>query len=232
MTSPATHLPAGYSLRVMEERDHPSIAAICKAVYPNEPPYSHAELVAHHRVFPEGQFVVQHDESQRAVGGHFTLIVRMKSFFLDDSWETVTAGDTFADHDPAHGETLYGADLIVDPNHQHHGIGRALTLAARELAVARRLWRMVGGSRMPGYGKYVNALPPDTYIARVKEGTLVDPVLTAHLHDGWDVLAPIRGYLPFDVESAGWSAVIDWINQNCPPPAGEEVDRLPRHRPL
>lgn len=212
----------------MTDRDHPSIARICGIVYPEERPYDDSELAAHQRIFPEGQFVVIHDASDVAVAGHFTLIVDLRKFHLDDSWETMTAGDTFADHDPVEGHTLYGADLIVDPAHQHHGIARALTLAARELVAARSLWRMVGGSRMPGYGRCASRMSPENYIADVKAGVLVDPVLTAHLHDGWEVVAPIRGYLPHDTESAGWSAVIDWINRVCPPPPGEELLRLPR----
>lgn len=228
---PTSHesLPEGYTLRCMGRRDDADIARICRSVYPTERPYTDEELCEHQQVFPEGQFVVTHDASGATVAGHFTLILRMAAFHIDDSWEVMTAGDTFEDHDPAHGETLYGADLIVDPAHQHHGIARALTLAARELAEARRLCRMVGGSRMPGYGQHQHSLTPAQYVERVRQGQLVDPVLTAHLHDGWSVVCPIRGYLPFDAESAGWAAVIVWINPECPPPAGLELERLP-HR--
>jgi GNAT superfamily N-acetyltransferase len=189
----------------MEERDFADTSTICAAVYPSETPYTAEELVADQRVFPEGQFVVQHDASGAVAGAHLTLVLRLRLFHLDDSWDTLTAGGTFADHDPT-GHTLYGADLFVHPGHQHHGIGRALTLAARELVVVRSLWRMVGGSRMPGYGKLTDQIAPDDYVARVKRGELVDPVLTVHLHDGWDAITAIRGYLPHDAESAGWAA--------------------------
>lgn len=227
MTAAAGHLPEGYSLRLMEERDYHDASAICAAVYPTELPYTAEELVAHHRVFPEGQFVAQHDASGAVAGAHLTLVVRLRLFHVDDSWDTLTAGGTFADHDPS-GHTLYGADLFVHPGHQHHGIGRALTLAARELVSARALWRMIGGSRMPGYGKLAGRVAPDDYIAMVKRGELVDPVLTVHLHDGWDAITAIRDYLPHDLESAGWAAVIQWLNPACPPPPEFDVTRLPR----
>jgi hypothetical protein len=87
---------------------------------------------------------------------------------------------------------------------------------------------MVGGSRMPGYGRFVASLEPNTYISKVKQAELTDPVLTAHLHDGWDAVTAIRGYLPHDEESAGWAAVIRWINPDCPPPPGHELERLSR----
>ena len=83
---------------------------------------------------------------------------------------------------------------------------------------------------MPGYGAWAAKLEPNDYIARVRAAQMVDPVLTAHLHDGWDAVTAIRGYLPHDEESAGWAAVIQWINPDAPPPESADLRRLP-HRP-
>ena len=230
MKEASLHLPEGYSLRLMSEADYTQISTICGMVYPTERPYTDEELSAHHRIFPEGQFVVIHEESGAVAGAHFTLLIAFMHFHLDDSWETLTAGGSFADHDPE-GHTLYGADLFIHPAHQHHGLGKALTVATRELVSRMKLWRMVGGSRMPGYGKVANAILPDEYISKVKNKEVTDPVLTAHLHDGWDVVTAIQGYLPHDVESAGWAAVIQWINAECQPPPDFDVSRIPRKNP-
>ncbi|MFM7141237.1 MAG: GNAT family N-acetyltransferase [Alphaproteobacteria bacterium] len=221
------HLPEGYSIRSMASADYPEIAGICAAVYPAETPYTTEELAAHHAVFPAGQFVVEHDATGRVAGVHFTLRLDLEHFHLDDDWDTLTARDTFADHDPE-GHTLYTAEMMTHPEHQHHGIARALTNAARGLARGHGIWRMVGGSRLSGYHDWVGRLDPDAYVDRVRRGEMVDPVLTAHLHDGWDAVAPIFGYLPHDEESAGWSAVIQWLNPECPTPPGFEITRLPR----
>ena len=211
----------------MAPRDYSDVSAICATVYPTEEPYTERELGPHHRVFPQGQFVVQHDATRRVVGAHLTLVLSLRLFHLDDSWETLTAGGSFTDHDP-NGHTLYGADLFVHPEHQHHGIARALTLATRDLVRAMSLWRMVGGSRMPGYARVAAEIAPDDYIGKVKRGELTDPVLTAHLHDGWDVITAIRGYLPHDRESAGWAAVIQWLNPASPPPPELDLSRMSR----
>ncbi|MEY3027402.1 MAG: hypothetical protein RLZZ238_2299 [Planctomycetota bacterium] len=221
------HLPDGYEIRVMRESDHPEISAICATVYPTERPYTESELRAHHALFPEGQFIVEHAPTGAVAGAHFTLVVDMSHFHVDDSWDELTAGGSFSDHDPR-GHTLYGADLFVHPAHQHHGLGRALTEATRGLVRSRRLWRMVGGSRMPGFGKHAGAIAPDEYIALVKRAEMTDPVLTAHLHDGWDAITAIRGYLPHDEESAGWAAVIQWVNPDRPPPPQFDLSRVPR----
>ena len=122
-----------------------------------------------------------------------------------------------ADHD-ASGPTLYGADVFVSPDHQHHGLAHALTDATRGLVAAEQLWRMVGGSRLPGYAAVADVLPADEYVREVVAGTRIDPVLSAHLKDGWQVVKPIHGYLQHDLESANWAAVIQWVNPECPPP--------------
>jgi len=222
MNDAQRHLPDDYAIRLMRDGDRPEISAICASVYPTERPYTDEELSAHRALFPEGQFVVEHLPSGAVAGAHFTLMVNMLHFHVDDSWETLTAGGTFADHDPS-GHTLYGADLFVHPSHQHHGLGRALTEATRGLVRDKGLWRMVGGSRMPGYGRLAQAVDPDEYITRVKRAELTDPALTAHLHDGWDAIIAIRGYLPHDEESAGRAAVIQWLNPGSPPPPDFDI---------
>ena len=47
----------------MAERDYAGLSEICATVYPTEVPYTPQELAAHHRVFPEGQFVVEHSQA-------------------------------------------------------------------------------------------------------------------------------------------------------------------------
>ena len=213
-------LPPDYRIRLMAPADFAAIAAICRVVYPHDEPYTPAELAEHLAVYPQGQFVVEHAPTQQAVGVHFTLRLHLADFHIDDPWNVLTARGTFADHDPA-GHTLYGADVFVSPAHQHHGLAHALTDATRHLVVAESLCRMVGGSRLPGYGAVAADMPAERYVREVVAGTRTDPVLTAHLKDGWQAVKAIHGYLQHDPESADWAAVIQWVNPACPPPAGE-----------
>jgi GNAT superfamily N-acetyltransferase len=211
-------LPPDYRIRLMQAADYAAISEICRVVYPHDTPYTAGELAAHHAVYPQGQFVAEHGPTGAAVGVHFTLRLRMADYHLDDPWDLLTAHGTFADHDPI-GPTLYGADVFVSPEHQHHGLAHALTDATRGLVVAENLWRMVGGSRLPGYGAVAGVVPATEYVREVVQGARVDPVLSAHLKDGWQVVKPIFGYLQHDQESANWAAVIQWVNPECPPPA-------------
>lgn len=210
-------LPTNYTIRRVEPSDFDAIIAICQLVYPDENPYTIQELDDHRQVFPQGQFVAVETTRDEVAGVHFTLRLRMADFHIDDSWAVLTAGGTFLDHEP-NGHTLYGADIMVHPHHQHHGIGHALTDAARFLVQSERLWRMIGASRLPGYGKVCATESIDEYVGNVVRGTQTDPVLSVHLKDGWSPVRPIRGYLQHDPDSAGWAEVIQWVNPECPPP--------------
>lgn len=118
-------------------------------VYPTETPYTLDELDDHRKVFLQGQFVAIHDDDDAVAGVHFTVRLHMLDFHIDDSWDVLTSGGSFLVHDPE-GPTLYGADIMVHPRDQHHGIVHALTDQARFVVQEERLWRMVEASRFPG----------------------------------------------------------------------------------
>jgi len=117
-------------------------------------------------------------------------------------------------------------DIMVHPVHQHHGIAHALTDQARFLVQAESLWRMVGASRLPGYGKHCSDMSVEKYVDAVLEGKHFDPVLSIHLKDGWSVVRPIHGYLQHDEDSVGWAVVIQWVNPDCPPPPEFDLRKL------
>jgi GNAT superfamily N-acetyltransferase len=219
-------LPANYKIRLVTPKDYDAIIDICKRVYPTERPYTAEELDDHRQVFPQGQFAACDTANDVVAGVHFTLRLRMSDFHIDDPWDVLTAGGSFLDHKPD-GPTLYGADIMVDPHHQHHGIAHALTDQARYLVQEERLWRMVGASRLPGYCKYCSTMKVEDYVEAVVAGKAFDPVLSLHLKDGWTVVRPIQGYLQHDEDSAGWAVVIQWVNPDCPPPPEFDLRRLP-----
>lgn len=206
-----------YRIRNMTREDFAPIGEICRRVYPHDVPYTEAELAEHNARFPQGPIVAEHVPTASVAGVHFTLRLKFEDYHIDDSWDVLTDHGTFDDDDP-NGHTLYGADVFVSPDHQHHGLAHALTDAARAVVVDESLWRMVGGSRLPGYAKVAATVPADVYVAEVVAGTRTDPVLTVHLKDGWSVVKPIYGYTQNDPDSANWAAVIQWINPACPPP--------------
>lgn len=193
-------------------RDFEGITDLCRRTYPDTPPWSAEQLSSHLRLFPEGQYVALHGPEEKVVGMCASLIVDWEDYHMLDSWEQFTADGMFTNHNPNHGRTLYGAEVIVDCALQHHGIGDKLYRARRELAESHKLLRIRAGSRLRGYSRCATRLQPENYVLDVVEGTEYDPTLSFQLKEGFHVLAVVPHYLTDDPESMGYAAVIEWLN--------------------
>ena len=128
--------------------DFDGIVALTRRVYPDSVPWSKEQLSSHLAVFPEGQFVALEDAV--IVGMAASLIVLWDDYHFEATWRDFTASGTFKNHDPARGRTLYGAEVMVDPERQGAGIGTALYSARRDLCVRLGLRRIRAGARLAG----------------------------------------------------------------------------------
>lgn len=169
-------------------------------------------LASHLRVFPEGQFVAVREDTGDVVGMSASLIVLWDDYDITTSWRDFTAGGTFTNHDPEHGRTLYGAEVMVTPDLQGHGIGSKLYSAREDLALRLGLLRIRAGARLRDYHRYADAMSAEEYVAAVCAGEIRDPTLTFQLHRGFRVIGVVERYLRFDPESLGYAAVIEWVN--------------------
>jgi hypothetical protein len=118
----------------------------------------------------------------------------------------------FTNHDAEHGHTLYGAEAIVDPTLQGHGIGGRLYAARRELVERLGLLRIRGGARLRSYHRYASRMSPADYVVKVVHGLIDDQTLSFQLHEGFHVLAVVPHYLSGDPETLGYAALIEWLN--------------------
>lgn len=195
--------------------DFAGIIEMTRRVYSGTPPWTIAQLTSHLAVFPEGQFVAL-DAAGAVVGMAASLIVLWDDYDFETNWRDFTADGTFTNHDPAHGRTLYAAEVMVDPARQGKGIGGQLYKARRDLVVALGLRRIRAGARLRGYHRFAPTLSPREYVTRVEGGALSDPTLSFQLKHGFRVLAVVSGYLRHDDESLGHAAVIEWLNPDAP----------------
>ncbi len=213
----------------MRAEDFPAITALCQRVYPDSPPWTALQLQSHLDLFPEGQMVAV-DADGVVVGYSASLIVFWDDYDVSSSWRDFTAVGTFTNHDPERGRTLYGSEVMVDPDRQRQGIGKALYRARRELVERLGLLRIRAGARLRGYGKHASRMSAEEYVRRVEAGTLRDATLSFQLREGFRVLAVVPSYLRHDPESAGWAAVIEWVNvdaHDAPAPAPEPPTTQP-----
>lgn len=200
-------------IRPTHPEDFPGIIAVCRAVYPESRPWREDQLASHLQIFPEGQLVAV-APGGRVVGVASSLIIAWNDYDPTEGWADFTDRGMFTNHDPEHGRTLYGAEIMVDPAEQGHGIGHLLYAARRRIARERQLLRIRAGARLRGYGDFASEMDADTYVRKVVAGQLGDPTLSFQLKEGFHVLAVVANYLGSDPESMGHAAVIEWLNRD------------------
>jgi predicted amidohydrolase/GNAT superfamily N-acetyltransferase len=204
------------SLRIVVRQtrpsDFPGIVSLCQRVYPQSPPWQVEQLQSHLDVFPEGQFTAIDPETGDVVGMAASLIVCWDDYTLSNNWKDFTDGGYFRNHDAVRGRTLYAAEVMVDPEWRGQGVGKRLYDARNELVRRLRLLRVRAGARLRGYHRYKDRISATEYAARVCQGELSDPTLSFQLKRGFRVIGVTEGYLRNDPESAGYAAVIEWLN--------------------
>lgn len=205
------------AVRQTRAADFGAIEGISRAIYPDSPPWSEAQLASHVSMFPEGQLVAEHDGE--VVGMAASLIVLWDDYSVETSWREFTAEGRFTNHDPDRGRTLYGAEVMVHPARQGLGIGKALYAGRRTLVERLGLLRIRAGARLCGYHRHAREMSAEAYTERVVRGELSDNTLSFQLKQGFSVLAVVSGYLRHDPESLGYAAVIEWINAAVAQPA-------------
>lgn len=209
MTQPPIHTV----IRNTRPEDIPGIIALTTAVYPESRPWSETQLASHLKVFPEGQFVAVERDSKHIVGMAASLIIPWDDYEMELSWRDFTAGGMFTNHAPTRGRTLYGAEVMVNPDFQGGGVGKKLYRARRELVERLGLRRIRAGSRLRGFHRVADRMSAQEYVRQVVRGKLTDATLNFQLKQGFTVLAVISGYLRNDPESLGRAAVIEWKNR-------------------
>ncbi|NJK89649.1 MAG: GNAT family N-acetyltransferase, partial [Myxococcales bacterium] len=182
-------------------------------VYPS--PHEHdvrwsaAHVESHLRHFAEGQWVAVSDK--RVVASSSNLLVSFgRNPHRAHTWPGITDNGMFYNHDPE-GDTLYGADTVVDPDHRRRGIGSALYAARQELAERRNLRRIVLGGRLYDYHRYADQMSPEEYARRVEEGDLTDLVLSFQLSRGFCLRSVMPNYVK-DPNSLDHATFLEWSN--------------------
>ncbi len=200
-------------VRATGQADIPQIVALSQRIYGVEAAWTARLLTSHLAVFPEGQFVavLPHDDGDRVVGMAASLVLNWDDYDLTDAWRDFTDLGMFTNHDPS-GRTLYGAEVMTDPERRGQGVGSALYRARNRLVERQGLLRIRAGARLRGYHRFAKTMSAEAYVVEVATRRRRDPTLTFQLGRGFGVIGVVEGYLRQDPESLGWAAVIEWLN--------------------
>ncbi|MCB0393667.1 MAG: phosphoenolpyruvate carboxylase [Bdellovibrionales bacterium] len=199
-------------IRNPEPSDFLAIQELCRKVYPFSKPWSLEQLKSHNQVFKEGQFVAVDSETNQIVGLAFSLVISWDDYSPRDSWGDFTSSGFFYNHSLKRGRTLYGAEVMVDPERRGQGIGKLLYNAREELARRFGIKRIRAGARLRGYHKFSQKMSPQEYVNQVVNKQVYDPTLSFQLGKGFVALDVAKNYLFNDPESLGYAAVIEWLN--------------------
>lgn len=189
--------------------DFDTLVAMQLKCFPGMKPWTREQIESQLSVFPEGQLCVECDGQLVASSSSLILAYDPEQKWHD--WRVVADAGFIRTHDPK-GDTLYGIEIMVDPEYRGMKLSRRLYDARKELCRERNLARCMIGGRIPGYAAHADTLTAGEYVEKVMAKELFDPVLTAQIANGFALQGLIPDYLPSDSESRGYATFLEWKN--------------------
>ncbi|WP_166823727.1 bifunctional GNAT family N-acetyltransferase/carbon-nitrogen hydrolase family protein [Thalassoroseus pseudoceratinae] len=209
-------------IRPMTIDDFDELIAMQARCFPDMSLWKRDQIESQLSIFPEGQLVIEIDGKLAASAS--SLIVNYEPNLAWHDWKKIADGGYIRNHEPD-GDTLYGIEIMVDPEYRGMKLSRRLYDARKELCVKKNLDRFIVAGRIPGYSKYADRMSAREYVERVMNKELHDPVLTAQQANQFAVQGLIPNYFPDDAASLGYATFLEWRNLDRTPPEGRR-----RHR--
>jgi ribosomal protein S18 acetylase RimI-like enzyme len=145
--------------------DFDQIAELMKRVYPQFGAWTREQFESQLARFADGQLCIE--DNGKVIACAASLIVEYSEYGDRHSYAQITGNGWLSTHDPD-GDTLYGADVFVDPDYRNMRLGRRLYDARKELCRNLNLRAIVAGGRIPGYAKLAGEMTPARYTELVR----------------------------------------------------------------
>lgn len=196
-------------VRGLTMEDYPAVVAMQQRCFPGMALWGRDQIESQLRTFPEGQICIEYQG--RLVASSSSLIVDYDLYEDWHDWKRVADGGYIRNHTPT-GDTLYGIEIMVDPEFRGMHLARRLYDARKKLCRELNLARIVIGGRIPGFGDQPPEMTAREYVEQVVARGLYDPVLTTQVANGFELRALIPEYFPSDTASRGYATHLEWIN--------------------
>ncbi len=210
-------------LRQLTIDDYDEMILLQERCFPGMPTWGRDQIESQLQLFSEGQLCITYEGKIVASSSSVILDFDLYSDWHD--WRVVSDSGYIRNHDD-NGDTLYGIEIMVDPEYRGMRLSRRLYDARKEVARQRNLQRIVIGGRIPGFHEHSDELTADEYVEKVFQKALYDPVLTAQLANGFQLRRLIPNYLPGDEQSRGYATFLEWVN------LGYQADESRRLHPV
>jgi predicted amidohydrolase/ribosomal protein S18 acetylase RimI-like enzyme len=201
-------------LRPLKLSDYDSVVALQLRCFPGMKSWSAEEFGSQVTIFPEGQIGILFQG--KLVASSSSLVLDFNLYSEWHSWREITNNGRITNHDPQ-GDTLYGIEIMVDPEFRGLKLARRLYDARKELCRRMNLTRIIIGGRIPGYGQHADQMSARAYVEKVINKILIDPVLTPQLANGFVLKRLIPNYLTSDEASRGYATFLEWTNLDFVP---------------
>jgi predicted amidohydrolase/GNAT superfamily N-acetyltransferase len=201
-------------LRQLKESDFEFVVSLQLKCFPHMKPWSEEQFLSQISIFPEGQMCLQFQD--KIVASSCSLILDFSLYSEWHSWKEI-ADDGFIRNHTQNGNTLYGIEIMVDPEFRGFKLARRLYDARKDVAKKYNLMRIILGGRIPGYYKYSDQMTAREYVDKVVNKILFDPVLTTQISNGFVIKRLIPDYLKSDGESKGFATFLEWTNLDYVP---------------
>lgn len=189
--------------------DHAAIVQLQAMCFPGMNGWTIEQFESQLTIFPEGQIGIECDG--KLVASSSCLILRYEEQMEWHNYRKLSDNGFIRNHVPD-GDTLYGIEIMVNPEFRGMRLSRRLYDERKELCRQKNLERIIIGGRIPGYGQHADKMSAREYVERVMDKSFFDPVLTAQLANGFALAGLIPNYLPSDHESRGYATFLEWKN--------------------
>jgi predicted amidohydrolase/ribosomal protein S18 acetylase RimI-like enzyme len=201
-------------VRPIAAGDFDQIVALQLKCFPGMKPWTREQIESQLAIFPEGQICIEYQG--QVVASSSSLILDFAMYSDWHSWKEIADAGFIRNHNPE-GNTLYGIEIMVDPAFRGMKLARRLYEARKKLAREMNLMRIVLGGRIPGYALHRKEMTAREYVEKVINKSLIDPVLTTQLANGFVLKRLLESYMDSDKESSGYATLLEWSNLDYRP---------------
>ncbi len=201
-------------IRQIQMEDYEKITELQLKCFPGMKLWTREQLESQLSIFPEGQICIEYEG--KIVSSSSSLILDFSLYSEWHGWKEIADNGFIRNHNPK-GNTMYGIEIMVDPEYRGMRLARRLYDVRKQIAKKYNLMRIILGGRIPGYGKHADEMSAREYAEKVINKVLIDPVLTTQLSNGFVLKRLIADYMTSDSESRGYATFLEWTNLDYEP---------------